>query len=231
MSKGLVVITGASKGIGKAVAEKFLETGYEVAICARNYQELLDFKAKSKFGESIHVFQADLADENQVIAFCSFVQALQKTISCLIHNAGQFVQGHMLAEPADTLPKLMAVNVLSAYTISKHLIPTMPAFSHVFTVCSIASLNAYAESGSYTTTKFALLGFTKSLRKELIHKNIKVTAILPGATLTDSWAGVDLPAERFMPAEDIAEAVWGTFNLGPQTVVEEILLRPLLGDI
>jgi short-subunit dehydrogenase len=102
---------------------------------------------------------------------------------------------------------------------------------YIFNICSIASIQAYAHGGSYSVSKFALLGFTKSLREELKPHNIRVTAVLPGATLTQSWAGVALPAQRFMPAEDIAQSIFDIYNLSPRTVVEELILRPQLGDI
>jgi short-subunit dehydrogenase len=75
------------------------------------------------------------------------------------------------------------------------------------------------------------LGFSKSLRQELIDTNVKVTSVMPGATLTDSWAGVDLPEERFMKPEDVADIVWASYNLSKSAVVEEIVLRPIKGDI
>ena len=98
-------------------------------------------------------------------------------------------------------------------------------------MCSIASIKAYPNGASYAMTKFALLGFSKVLREELKQHGIRVTAVMPGATLTDSWAGVDLPKDRFMTAEDVADIVYGTYALSPRSVVEEIIIRPQLGDI
>ena len=96
---------------------------------------------------------------------------------------------------------------------------------------STASTTAYPNGGSYGIAKHALLGFTKNLREELKEAGIRVTAVLPGPTLTASWEGVDLPAERFIKAEDVSEAVFGTYRLSAQAVVEELLIRPQLGDL
>ena len=90
---------------------------------------------------------------------------------------------------------------------------------------------AYPNGGSYSISKFALLGFSKALREELKLNNIRVTAVLPGATRTASWEGVDLPETRFIKPEDVADAVFGAYTLSPGSVVEEILIRPQLGDI
>ena len=102
---------------------------------------------------------------------------------------------------------------------------------YIFNMCSIASIKAYANGGSYGISKFALYGMTKVLREELKEFNIKVTAVLPGATLTASWEGVDLPEERFIKVEDIAELIWTTYRLSDRTVVEDLVIRPQLGDI
>jgi len=90
---------------------------------------------------------------------------------------------------------------------------------------------AYSNGGSYAISKFAMLGFSKCLREELKKFRIRVTAVMPGATMTNSWAGSDLPDERFMPAEDIAETIFAAYSLSGRSVVEEIVIRPQLGDI
>jgi NADP-dependent 3-hydroxy acid dehydrogenase YdfG len=102
---------------------------------------------------------------------------------------------------------------------------------HVFNMCSVASIQPYEHGGSYCIAKYALLGFTRVLREEMKEHNVRVTAILPGATLSDSWEDVDLPPERFMPAEDIASCIYHAYALSPRTVVEDIVMRPQLGDI
>jgi short-subunit dehydrogenase len=102
---------------------------------------------------------------------------------------------------------------------------------HIFMICSTASIMAYPNGGSYCVSKFALYGMTKVFREELKPHGIKVTAVLPGATLTDSWSETDLPKERFMQAQDVAESIWSAYHLSPSAVIEELLMRPQLGDI
>jgi short-subunit dehydrogenase len=102
---------------------------------------------------------------------------------------------------------------------------------HIFTICSIASLAAYPNGGAYSISKFALLGFTKNLRRELMPHNIKVTAIIPGAVYTDSWKGSGVDESRIMEAEDIASIIYNASRLSPQATVEEIVIRPQLGDL
>ena len=102
---------------------------------------------------------------------------------------------------------------------------------HIFNICSIASLQAYANGGSYSISKYALLGFSKNLREELKPHQIKVTAVLPGAAYTDSWIGSGVDEKRIMEANDVATMVYAAAQLSPQACVEEILLRPQLGDL
>lgn len=102
---------------------------------------------------------------------------------------------------------------------------------YIFNICSVASINSYDGGGSYAISKFALLGFTKNLRHELKTDHIRVTAVLPGAVLTPSWDGTPLPESRFIPADDIATLILQAYQLSDRTVVEEILIRPQLGDL
>ncbi|HEY9116397.1 MAG TPA: SDR family oxidoreductase, partial [Roseivirga sp.] len=131
------------------------------------------------------------------------------------------------------LEQMIETNLYSAYHLTRALLGGMKERKdgHIFTTGSIAGFTAYANGGSYAISKFALLGFTKCLREELKEFGIRVTSILPGATYTASWEGVDLPKSRFMRAQDIAEAIYACHALSKQTVVEEIVLRPQLGDI
>ena len=90
---------------------------------------------------------------------------------------------------------------------------------------------AYPNGGSYSISKFALLGFSKVLREELKPKGIRVTSIMPGATWSASWDGVDLPEDRLAKATDIAEVTWSAYVLSPSAVMEDVIVRPQLGDL
>ena len=151
----------------------------------------------------------------------------------LVNNAGNFIQGNVSDEPDGALEEMTAVNLFSAYHLTRSVLPKMmeARSGHIFTLCSVASLGAYPNGGAYSISKFALLGFTKNLRKELQPHGIKVTAIIPGAAYTDSWKGSGVAEERLMEANDIAKAIYNATQLSPQAVIEEILIRPQLGDL
>ena len=126
----------------------------------------------------------------------------------------------------------MEVNLYSAYHITRALLPKMKAqgYGHIFNMCSIAGLQAYPNGGSYSISKAALHAFSKNLRHELMPHRIKVTAVIPGAVYTDSWAPF-VEQERIMEVEDIAQMVYAASRLSPQAVVEDMILRPQLGDL
>jgi NAD(P)-dependent dehydrogenase (short-subunit alcohol dehydrogenase family) len=232
-SSALIVVTGGSQGIGRAVVERFLQAGYSVATCARSAADL--DRLATDLGPGLHTHLADLSQWNDCQRFAEFVQNLALPLAALVNNAGAFAPGRLQDEPADgsRLREMLAVNLLSAYDVTRALLPNFISQrqGHIFTICSTASLMAYPNGGSYGIAKFALLGFTKTLREELKSQGIRVTAVLPGATLTRSWEGVGEDPQRFIRPEDVAEAVFSAFSLSPQAVVEEILIRPQLGDL
>ena len=102
---------------------------------------------------------------------------------------------------------------------------------HIFNMCSIASLHAYSNGGSYSISKYALMGFSKNLREEMKPFNIKVTAVYPGAVYTSSWEGSNVLPSRIMEVNDIAEMVYAASLLSPKACVEDIVIRPFLGDL
>ena len=230
------IVTGATTGIGRAIVLQFAANGFDIAFCARNEMEVNKFCAELADlypNQTFLGIKTDMSNTEQVHSFCQEVLKKCKNIAVLVNNAGLFMPGSMLEEANGSLETMINTNLYSAYYTTKNLVPAMISAKdgYIFNICSIASIQAYKYGGSYSISKFAMLGFSKSLREELKDKNIRVTALLPGATLTDSWAGVDLPPERFMPASDIAKAVWELYNLSHATVVEELILRPQLGDI
>ena len=223
------VITGGTQGIGLALVRKFLDEGYTVTTGSRNI-----FKMPVEVAENpnLRIQRADLSVREDIDSFATFALAHEPP-TILVHNTGTYLPGSVQTEEEGTLEKLFATNVQSAYHLTRALLPAMLGANqgHIFTMCSVASIMPYVNGGSYCITKFALLGFTKVLRAELISTPIRVTAILPGAVETPSCESAGLPSERFIPPADIANAVWACYQMAPSTVVEELVVRPLLGDI
>lgn len=237
MAKNLkAVVSGASKGIGKAIADKLMAKGFDVAISARNETDLQNLKVtlEEKHPESqLFVLSADMSERSEVLRFGEWAKEQLGEIDVLVNNAGFFLPGLITEEEFGTLEQQINTNLYSAYYLTRALIEAMKAkkSGHVFNICSIASLMAYPNGGSYSISKFAMLGFSKVLREEMKPHGIRVTSVMPGAVLTASWAAYDGPEERLMKAEDVADLIWSIYSLSDRTVVEDVVLRPQLGDL
>ncbi|MEZ4894892.1 MAG: SDR family oxidoreductase [Saprospiraceae bacterium] len=230
------VITGATKGIGRAIAEIFAQNGFDLFVCARTTDDLdqmAAYWAKEFPACKLYTYALDLKDKTAIADFSKVISEKGKRVDVLVNNAGVYLPGNMTEEKEGQLEELIQTNVYSAYYVTRHLLPLMlpHKHGHIFNMCSIASLAAYPDAGSYSVSKFALLGFSKVLREEMKTKGLRVTAVLPGNTWSDAWKGATLPADRIMKAEDVAKAIWGCYALSDSAVVEELLIRPQLGDL
>lgn len=230
-----IVITGASKGIGRAIAEVFASGGHHLFLCARGETGL--YKAveelQTRYPASIvKARPADLSRKEEVKAFGAW--CLEYGVpDILVNNAGIFEPGSVYNEPEGALESQLQTNLLSAYHLTRSVLPWMmeKKHGHIFNICSIAALDAYPNGGAYSISKFALHGFSKNLREEMKPYGIKVTSVHPGAVMTDSWAGFDNSRNRILEAADIAELILAASRLTPQACVEDIVIRPQLGDL
>lgn len=232
----LIVISGGSQGIGRAILSKFVAEGFDAVTCARHAADLEVLKMqieKLNPGATVFIRQTDMSVKQEVNAFGDFIGSLNRPVNVLVNNAGYFVPGEIATEPEGNLESMINANLYSAYHLTRAIVPQMKSLrgGHIFNMCSIASIQAYKNGGSYAISKFALLGLSKCLREELKPHRIRVTAIMPGATKTRSWAGTGLPDDRFIRVDDVAQSVFSAYALSPNSVVEEIIIRPQEGDI
>ncbi|MCO6494307.1 MAG: SDR family oxidoreductase [Bacteroidetes bacterium] len=229
------VITGGTKGIGKSLVKVFAKEGFEIVTNSRNTKELLELQkeVESETGNTIHIYQANFEFKEQVLAFGDFIEQTLPQVNVLINNAGIFLPGESTKEEEGVYEKEIAINLSAPYYLVRKLLHLLEKSkdAYIFNMCSTASITSHTNGGSYSISKYGLLGFTKVLRQELKHSKIGVTALMPGATLTNSWAETDLPPERFMKSDDIAQFVLTAWKTRTHTVLEEIVMRPYLGDI
>lgn len=230
-----VVVTGASKGIGKAIAEEFAAQGHHLFICARNevqlYRTMEEFQTRFP-AAIIKAKPFDLSRKEDAQGFGAWCLGYGVP-DILVNNAGLFEPGSVHNEPEGVLESQLAVNLFSAYHVTRSVLPWMMErkSGHIVNICSVAALGAYENGGAYSISKFALHGFTKNLREEMKSYGIRVTAVHPGAVLSDSWKNFDNSNKRIMEAKDIAQMIYTATTLSPQACVEEILIRPQLGDL
>lgn len=230
------VITGATEGIGRAIAEKVLREGGSVSVCARHETQLHTIAEEWRRqypGQQIQALRCDMSVKTEVLAFAAAVMQTFSRVDILVNNAGIFQPGLLATEPDGQLEATMAVNLFGPYHLTRALLPRIQQqqSGHIFNMCSVASLRAYENGGAYSISKYALLGFSENLREELRAHRIKVTSICPGAVWSRSWSGSGVAPERIMAATDIAEVFWTAYRLSAQAGMETIILRPLPGDL
>ncbi|MDQ0637747.1 short-subunit dehydrogenase [Pedobacter sp. W3I1] len=224
------VITGATKGIGRAIAIKFAQNGYDLILVARGLDELEKFQRElTPYGNAVFTQVADCSVKEEVYAFLNSTAINLDHVDVLVNNIGIFLPGSMLDEDDETFEKQQHLNTNASYYISKFFGKKMRSAKrgHIFNICSVASKAPVKNGGSYSVTKAAMLSLNHVLRQELAPHNVKVTAFLPGSTKTSSWEGTTIPDEKFVQPDDIAETLFTILNLSKGVNVDEVLITPL----
>ena len=236
MSKPLVIISGASQGIGAAIARTFAKEvrGVRLALVARNVRNLQAVaKACVKSGAAAEIFGCDVANAESVDLMAVAVRKTFGPPDVLINNAGAFTMAPFAETSLAQFDDMIAVNLRSAFLVTQAFLPAMlrRKGGDIFFMSSIAGLGAYPHAAAYCAAKFGVTGLAKVLRAETRDRGIRVCCVHPGATWSPSWEKSGVKPERIMPAGDIARAILDVHRLSRRTVVEEIVLRPQLGDV
>lgn len=230
------LITGATKGMGRSIAVAFANEGINLAICSRNEKDLADFKQELlNINGTIKVFTrvADGSDKLQLLKFAAATETELGFVNIIVNNLGMFEPLSMLDDADDTFQKHIHTNLMPAYHLYRYFGKTMMAArnGHIFNICSVAALDPIPAAGAYSVTKYALLGLTKTMRLEMQPYNVKVTAVIPGSTLTDSWKGVQVDKDKFVSPDDIASAIVNIYKMSAGANVDEIIIRPVGGQV
>ena len=231
-----ILITGASKGIGEAIAQRAAEEGHDLILTARNSLELAGLKSEIQHQAKslqVDIFPSDLSTREGTQKLIEHMVQHHKDLDVLVNNAGIFTPGLIQNGSEEDFELMMQVNFYAVFHLTRGLLPAMISRSkgQIINICSIAGQDPYPRAGLYSITKFAMQGFSRCLRDELKDKGIKVTTVYPGATWSNSWSGADLPESRIMQASDVAECVISSIRLSDSAVLEELVLRPQLGDL
>jgi NAD(P)-dependent dehydrogenase (short-subunit alcohol dehydrogenase family) len=236
MKPSVVLITGASQGIGAAIAKVFAAElpGARLALVARSEKNLRTVaRACLQLGATVGIFPCDVTRESAVAALARAVTKHFGPVDVLVNNAGKFFGAPFLKTKAADFDAQIATNLRSVFLVSQAFVPAMVKRGRgdIFNLSSIAGLQAYPDGAAYCAAKFGVTGLTKVMRGELKDHGVRVCCVHPGATWTPSWSASGVKPERIMPAEDIARAILDIHRLNRRTVVEEIILRPLAGDL
>jgi short-subunit dehydrogenase len=234
-AKPLIVVTGASQGIGAALARVFGgEMACRLALVARNEANLKMVADECRgLGADASIFCCDVSDAGAVAEMAEAVQTECGVVDVLINNAGSFQPSSFLDLSVEGFDEMINANLRSLFLVSKAFAPPMVERKkgHIFVMSSVAGLSDYPMGAGYCAAKFGVTGLAKVMRRELRESGVRVTIVYPGATYTPSWDGSDVPEERMMPATDVARSFYDAYQMSQSTVIEEIVLRPQLGDI
>jgi short-subunit dehydrogenase len=230
------LITAATKGMGRAIAIAFAKENVNLAVCARTEADLAAFKSELLgINPNIKVVTAaiDVSVKEQLLQFAQTAESELGNISIIVNNAGIFIPNPILDDVDDTLDKSISINLQPAYQLYRFFGKKMIAAGegHIFNICSVAAINPVVNAGSYSVTKFALLGLTKVMRLEMQQHGVKVTAVIPGSTLTASWDGADVDPNTMVLPADIASAIINIYKMSPGANVDEIMIKPAGGQL
>lgn len=231
----VAIITGASKGIGWSIANRFAENGFDLLMIARDADALQtrSRELQQKFPlQQFTAFSVDLMDKSKLCSLSQFALESLSSMDVLVLNAGLFSMGELLnPDDSPNLDDFMQLHVLSNHYLCQKWQSSFRKGTHIFSICSVVSNEPRFDSPAYSVSKVAQLAWTKMLRASFLEKEIKVTAVLPGQTLTSSWDGIRVEEDRILSADAVADAVWNAWKMPGNTVIEEIVIRPQKGDL
>lgn len=231
MDKMIVLVTGASSGIGEAVARKLAALHHTVILTGRDKKKLEAMeRSMASEGQRVVAIAGDLRDEAQVRFVVAEALKTFGAVHAAVHSAGVFRMKRADETPLDLWREVLDTNLTSTFLLAKHLLPHFyrQGAGHFVAISSIAGKRGFPAETAYCASKWGLMGFLQALRMEACELGVRVTAVLPGATLTPAWgtyAG-KLPVERMMKPESVAEAVAFALGQPPEANVDELLIMP-----
>lgn len=239
-SERTAIITGGSRGMGKAIAEQLASLGYDIIILAKD-KKRADKAAREmakKYRVVARSFSCDLSKTKEIDSFSRFCSTNRIVPSILVNNAGIYSPGPTEREPIETYDAIMSVNTRGMFYLTKKLLPLMKKTKggRIVIISSAWALDSFpaegkAEGTVYSISKWALRGWARSLRAEVRRHGIGVTIIYPGAVITDEWKGTEFPHKTFIQPEDIGRIVGTVVSTSSETVIEEVIVKPLRGDM
>ena len=229
----VALITGGTRGIGRAIALRLSKLGASVAICGRDTQALAATDAElKKSGSPVHSQIADVSLSTDVSALVDKTQAALGPISILVNNAGIGLFGPAHEKTESDWDRVLNTNLKSVFLVSRAVAPAMiqRRAGDIINISSLAGRNAFAGGGIYCASKWGLQGLSACMAEDLREHGVRVSVICPGSVATGFSSGSTRspkdPAKVLSP-EDVAHAVEMIVTQSPQSFLSEIHLRPL----
>ena len=232
--KKAIWITGASSGIGKAIAEKFSENNLTIVGSARRVELIKKLNNNLTDSQKIIAIKNDVSNFDDVQNTVKEIQS-QFEIDCLINNAGISAFKSFTDTSLDEIQNILNVNLLGSIYTTKAVLPEMikRKSGTIINILSVAAKTVFTNSSIYTASKSRLEAFAKVLREEVREDNIRVINIFPGATATEIWPKDALSkfGNRMMDSSKLADLILKIYTSDPSLSPEEIVIRPISGDL
>ncbi|MEO0770056.1 MAG: SDR family NAD(P)-dependent oxidoreductase [Cyanobacteria bacterium J06649_4] len=239
-NRPVAVVTGASSGIGLAIAQQLAQHGYNLAICARRTDQLAAIAQQlTEQGADVLTQTVDLRDEAQILSFFAAIETRWQRLDVLINNAGLGHKATLMTGDTESWREMLEVNVLALCICTREAIARMtPANAgHIIHISSMSGHRVPSIAGIYSATKFAVRSLTETLRRELrsANSNIRISSVSPGVVETEFAQKYHQSAEQaqatysqfpVLQAEDIARAVMYALSQPEHVEVNDILVRP-----
>jgi len=225
----VAVITGASRGIGLAIARKLGEMGATLSICARDPQKLESAKNELlTMAPQVFAAPVDVTRPEQISTFIQYTQKNLGPIAILVNNAGVGWFGPAHEATEQIWDSILDTNLKSVFLVSKAVAPGMieQKTGHIINISSLAGKNAFKNGAIYCASKWGLLGLTESMAEDLRQYGIRVAAICPGSVATEFSPHAGKDPAKMLQSEDIAHVVAMLVTQAPRSFISEILIRP-----
>ncbi|HTR80999.1 MAG TPA: SDR family oxidoreductase [Bacteroidota bacterium] len=232
----IVWVTGASRGIGLAIAKEFSRTGACVILSGRNIAALRrNVTAIERSGGCATAVRCDISSERSVSRAYALIRRKHAGVDVLVNNAGVTYFKNFSSTTVKDLDHVIATNLRGMFLCTKAVLPAMLRKRHGFiiTIGSVSATTTFVNASAYSASKAGMLAMSRVLRAEVRKKGIRVIDVLPGAVDTEMWGRSERKkfSKRMMQPKDIADVVVSLFKQPTRVLTEEIVIRPVEGDL
>jgi NAD(P)-dependent dehydrogenase (short-subunit alcohol dehydrogenase family) len=231
----LALISGASRGIGFAIAEGLAREGADLVITGRDQQALRKAQvALGKLRVSVQAQSCDVRSPESVDSLFTVVRGLRRSLNFLVNNAGIAHPNRTVSDlPYPTWMQVIDTNLNGLFLMTQAALAVMTRGGAIVNNLSVAAERIFPGSSAYNASKHGALGFTDTLREELRPKGIRVIALLAGATDTEIWDSLwpQAPRKKMMSPQTVAQVVVAALATSEEATVEKIVIRPAIGTL
>ncbi|HJN01916.1 MAG: SDR family NAD(P)-dependent oxidoreductase [Nitrospinota bacterium] len=232
----VVWVTGAGRGIGKAIAVAFGKEKTMLALSSRTANEIKSVSESiNKNGGTACPFPCDVSSEADMKSTVKKIKKTLGDINILVNNAGVARFMPLVETSMDDWDRMININLKGAFLCTKAVLPTMieQKEGHIVNIVSVAGIQPFPNASGYCASKYGMMGLSAVTREEAREHNVKVTAILPGAVDTPIWNNIegDFDHSKMMLPEDIAQTVILACKQPKKTLIEDIIIRPITGNL